>query len=165
MEMFLQHALFQVHSTSVPSAGSMCTDSTTTPETARYPHVRWKLHCYFLKYDDPLFLSSVGKAATHASPFQSFSPCRFQKMCTASHAASRQPAVHRGVAHTRYYNTVHYSLLFRQWMVCVGFAFQREDVYTGQSACWEWKVMLQGGSCVICENHTAYVEFTTIHDT
>lgn len=27
---------------------------------------------------------------------------RLQKMCTASHAISRQPAVHRGVAHTRY---------------------------------------------------------------
>ncbi|KAI3364289.1 hypothetical protein L3Q82_011094, partial [Scortum barcoo] len=62
----------EVRSTSVPSAGSMCTDSTTTPETARYLHVS-------CSHTDPLSLL-------------------LQKMCAASHTTSWQPAVHRGVA-------------------------------------------------------------------
>jgi len=98
--------LCQVRSTSAPSAGRMCTKFTTTPETARYLHVS-------CDYSGPLTLPgmtlpiqcqhAVGKEPAHCLSAV-FSLLRLQKMCATSHSASRQPTVHRGVAHTRYHD-------------------------------------------------------------
>lgn len=93
--------LFQVRSTSAPSAGSRFTNSTTTPETARYLHVSCNLTSR--PHEQRPCQSNVN-TLNHSLFFQPPPTPRLQKMCATSDKASRQPTVHRGVALTRYCN-------------------------------------------------------------